>query len=164
MRRVVVFATAEAAEEAFYDAMQRGDVAGMMALWADEEDAVCVHPSGQRLVGLPAIRAAFEEIFAGGGVDVRPAEVRVYQGAVIAVHNLVEKVLVAGKMSSQVVECVADQLLALRDTIGDFGTLLYAGMDWKDRDLARRSMVLLAEKVRPLVEAGAASGALGNAR
>ena len=107
MRRVVVFATAEAAEEAFYDAMQRGDVAGMMALWADEEDAVCVHPSGQRLVGLPAIRAAFEEIFAGGGVDVRPTEVRVYQGAVIAVHNLVEKVLVAGKMSSQVVECVA---------------------------------------------------------
>jgi alkanesulfonate monooxygenase SsuD/methylene tetrahydromethanopterin reductase-like flavin-dependent oxidoreductase (luciferase family) len=58
---------------------------------------------------------------------------------------------------------VADQILALRDTIGDFGTLLYAGMDWKDREMGRRSMILLADKVRPLVEAGAVSGALASA-
>lgn len=48
---------------------------------------------------------------------------------------------------------VADELLKLRETTGDFGTLLYAGMDWKDRDLARNSMILLAEKVRPALEA-----------
>src|SRR5918911_3350721 len=41
---------------------------------------------------------------------------------------------------------VADQLLAFRDQVGDFGTLLYAGKDWLARDLGRRSMVLLAEK------------------
>jgi hypothetical protein len=35
--------------------------------------------------------------------------------------------------------------------VGDFGTLLYAGKDWKDRELGRRSMVLLAEKVLPQV-------------
>jgi alkanesulfonate monooxygenase SsuD/methylene tetrahydromethanopterin reductase-like flavin-dependent oxidoreductase (luciferase family) len=58
---------------------------------------------------------------------------------------------------------VADQILALQEQIGDFGTLLYAGMDWKDRALARRSMVLLAEKVRPLVEAGAPKSALASA-
>jgi alkanesulfonate monooxygenase SsuD/methylene tetrahydromethanopterin reductase-like flavin-dependent oxidoreductase (luciferase family) len=52
---------------------------------------------------------------------------------------------------------VADQLLAFRDQIGDFGTLLYAGKDWLDRDLGRRSMILLAEKVLPLVN-GAISG------
>jgi alkanesulfonate monooxygenase SsuD/methylene tetrahydromethanopterin reductase-like flavin-dependent oxidoreductase (luciferase family) len=46
---------------------------------------------------------------------------------------------------------VADQLLAFQDQVGKFGTLLYAGMDWRDRDLARRSMILLAEKVRPLL-------------
>ncbi len=39
---------------------------------------------------------------------------------------------------------VADELLKFRETVGDFGTLLYAGKDWKDRDLGRRSMVLLA--------------------
>src|SRR5918999_2308438 len=46
---------------------------------------------------------------------------------------------------------VADQLLAYREQVGDFGTLLYAGKDWLDRDLGRRSMILLAEKVLPLV-------------
>ncbi len=44
---------------------------------------------------------------------------------------------------------VAEELLAFRDEIGDFGTLLYAGKDWLDRDLGRRSMVLLAEQVLP---------------
>jgi hypothetical protein len=34
------------------------------------------------------------------------------------------------------------------------------GMDWQDRDLARRSMILTAEKVRPLVESGAGNGAV----
>ena len=46
---------------------------------------------------------------------------------------------------------VADKLLAFREEVGDFGTLLYAGKDWLDRDLGRRSMVLLAEKVLPAV-------------
>ncbi len=49
---------------------------------------------------------------------------------------------------------VADQLLAFRDEVGDFGTLLYAGHDWADPVLARRSKVLMAEKVMPLVNAG----------
>jgi alkanesulfonate monooxygenase SsuD/methylene tetrahydromethanopterin reductase-like flavin-dependent oxidoreductase (luciferase family) len=48
---------------------------------------------------------------------------------------------------------VADELLKYRDTVGDFGTLLYAGKDWTDRELGRRSMVLLAEKVLPKVNA-----------
>ncbi len=48
---------------------------------------------------------------------------------------------------------VADEILAYRERIGDFGTLLYAGKDWTDRELGRRSMVLLAEKVMPLVNA-----------
>lgn len=46
---------------------------------------------------------------------------------------------------------VADELLAMREEIGDFGTLLYAGKDWADRDLGRNSMILLAEKTLPLV-------------
>ncbi|MCG6903478.1 MAG: LLM class flavin-dependent oxidoreductase, partial [Rhodobacter sp.] len=47
---------------------------------------------------------------------------------------------------------VADDLLAFRDVTGDFGTLLYAGKDWTDYDLGRNSMILLAEKVKPLVD------------
>jgi hypothetical protein len=47
---------------------------------------------------------------------------------------------------------VADELLAFRDEVGPFGTMLYAGHDWADRELARRSMVLLAEKVIPMMD------------
>lgn len=48
---------------------------------------------------------------------------------------------------------VADELLKHRENIGDFGTLLYAGKDWTDRELGRRSMILMAEKVLPKVNA-----------
>jgi hypothetical protein len=48
---------------------------------------------------------------------------------------------------------VADQILAFREEVGDFGTLLMAGKDWKDRELGRRNMILMAEKVMPQVNA-----------
>jgi alkanesulfonate monooxygenase SsuD/methylene tetrahydromethanopterin reductase-like flavin-dependent oxidoreductase (luciferase family) len=51
-------------------------------------------------------------------------------------------------------DSVADQILAFQAETGTFGTLLYAGKDWKDRELGRRSMILMAEKVLPLVNAG----------
>ena len=48
---------------------------------------------------------------------------------------------------------VVDQILAMREKTGDFGTLLYCGKDWTDPGLSRRSMELMAEKVMPAVEA-----------
>jgi len=53
---------------------------------------------------------------------------------------------------------VVDQLLAFREKVGDFGTLLYAGKDWQDRELSRRSMVLMAEKVLPTLNAAIGKG------
>jgi alkanesulfonate monooxygenase SsuD/methylene tetrahydromethanopterin reductase-like flavin-dependent oxidoreductase (luciferase family) len=47
------------------------------------------------------------------------------------------------------VDSVVEQLLAFRERIGDFGTLLYAGHDWADPALARRSMELMATEVMP---------------
>ena len=49
------------------------------------------------------------------------------------------------------VDSVVDQILAFREIIGDFGTLVYAGHDWVDADLAKQSMVLMAEQVMPRV-------------
>jgi hypothetical protein len=53
---------------------------------------------------------------------------------------------------------VVDELHAFRETVGGFGTLLYAGKDWKDPKLARESMVLTAEKVIPALSAAAGRG------
>jgi alkanesulfonate monooxygenase SsuD/methylene tetrahydromethanopterin reductase-like flavin-dependent oxidoreductase (luciferase family) len=46
---------------------------------------------------------------------------------------------------------VVDQILQLREEIGDFGELVYAGMDWVDPALAQRSMELMAMEVMPRV-------------
>jgi alkanesulfonate monooxygenase SsuD/methylene tetrahydromethanopterin reductase-like flavin-dependent oxidoreductase (luciferase family) len=48
---------------------------------------------------------------------------------------------------------VVDAILAMREQTGDFGELVYAGMDWVDPALAKRSMQLLAEQVMPRVNA-----------
>jgi alkanesulfonate monooxygenase SsuD/methylene tetrahydromethanopterin reductase-like flavin-dependent oxidoreductase (luciferase family) len=48
---------------------------------------------------------------------------------------------------------VADEILKFRERVGDFGTLLYAGKDWRDPALARRSMILMAEQVLQRVNA-----------
>jgi alkanesulfonate monooxygenase SsuD/methylene tetrahydromethanopterin reductase-like flavin-dependent oxidoreductase (luciferase family) len=61
-------------------------------------------------------------------------------------ETVVEQLVIYGTPDS-----VADQLLAFREQIGDFGTLLYAGHDWKDKKLARRSMELMATEVMPAV-------------
>lgn len=53
---------------------------------------------------------------------------------------------------------VADDLLAFREEVGDFGTLLYAGKDWAEPQLGRRSMILLAEQVKDRVNAAIAPG------
>ena len=51
------------------------------------------------------------------------------------------------------VNSVVDQILALREEIGDFGEIVYAGMDFVDPALAKRSMTLMAEEVMPRVNA-----------
>ncbi|SFP20310.1 MULTISPECIES: LLM class flavin-dependent oxidoreductase [Actinomadura] len=50
-------------------------------------------------------------------------------------------------------EDVAEQIVALRDEAGPMGEIVYAGMDWVDPDLGRRSMQLMAEEVMPKVNA-----------
>ena len=51
---------------------------------------------------------------------------------------------------------VVDQILALRSQTGDFGELVYAGMDWVDAKLEKRSMQLMAEQGAPRVNAAIA--------
>jgi uncharacterized protein (TIGR02246 family) len=82
-------------EAQFYEALQRGDLERLMALWADDEEIVCVHPGGSRVIGLAAIRTSFEALFAGGGVPVRPEQVRRLQQLGSALHHLVERIEVA---------------------------------------------------------------------
>lgn len=81
-------------EAAFYEALQHADIDQLMACWADEDEIVCVHPGGQRLVGAAAIRAAFEAVFAHGGIAVLAQRVRRVESLDSAMHNVLERVIV----------------------------------------------------------------------
>jgi alkanesulfonate monooxygenase SsuD/methylene tetrahydromethanopterin reductase-like flavin-dependent oxidoreductase (luciferase family) len=82
-----------------------------------------------------------------GSVDIFKHDLELPDEAV-TVEYILDRLVICGSVNS-----VVDQLLAFRETAGDFGTLLYCGHDWADPALARRSMELMAEKVMPAVNA-----------
>jgi ketosteroid isomerase-like protein len=84
--------TAEDIEAAFYDAIGRADLDALMALWAEDEDILCIHPGAARLVGHAAIRASWEAIFERGGVTIRARQLLVTQNLMTAIHNIVEEI------------------------------------------------------------------------
>ena len=71
----------------------------------------------------------------------------------ITPEYVTDKLVIAGSVNS-----VVDQLLAFREQVGDFGTLLYACNDWVDPQLGKRSMELMAKEVMPKVNAFIAAG------
>jgi uncharacterized protein (TIGR02246 family) len=91
-RAAVLNASPEDAEAQFYDALRDGDLERVMAVWADDDDVVCVHPGGARVVGPQAVRAAFEAVFANGNIVVHPEHVKRVQTMGSAVHSVLERV------------------------------------------------------------------------
>ncbi|CAB4865982.1 MAG: LLM class flavin-dependent oxidoreductase [Actinobacteria bacterium] len=71
----------------------------------------------------------------------------------ITLEAVLDKLVITGTAAS-----VAEQLLAFRDETGDFGEIVYAGLDWVDPTLARRSMELMAGEVLPAVNRAILAG------
>jgi alkanesulfonate monooxygenase SsuD/methylene tetrahydromethanopterin reductase-like flavin-dependent oxidoreductase (luciferase family) len=81
-----------------------------------------------------------------GALDVM-RDARDQPDSELSTKRCIERLVIAGTP-----ERVADQILAFRDEVGAFGTLLYTGHDWADPALARRSMELMASEVWPRVD------------
>ena len=64
----------------------------------------------------------------------------------VTLDYIMDNIVIAGSPNS-----VVDQILAMHEKTGDFGTLLCVGTDWADKELARTSMTLMAEEVMPAV-------------
>ena len=92
-----IFPTAQDAENAFYQALERCDLDGMMAVWAEDEDIFCIHPTGARLTGQDEVRSSWAKIFAGGaGARVQISDQVAVSGMMIAVHSVHENFTVEG--------------------------------------------------------------------
>ena len=103
----VMFVTAEEAELAFYDALERADLNRLMQVWADDEEIICVHPGGLRMVGLHAVKDSWQEILTHGALHIRPAKLVVTQSMMSTVHSLIEQVTVRGQEGTEVAHCYA---------------------------------------------------------
>lgn len=95
---ITLFTTAEEAEEAFYEAVARADLDALMAVWAEDDEIVCIHPSGQRLTGVAAIRESWRSIFASNPrFTVQIKRKLRWESALLSVHSLVEVLQVASE-------------------------------------------------------------------
>jgi uncharacterized protein (TIGR02246 family) len=93
-----IFPTAQDAENAFYEALERADLEGMMAVWAEDEDIVCVHPGGARLTGQDQVRESWSRMFAAGGrARVHISQQVAISAMMLAVHSVHENFTVEGE-------------------------------------------------------------------
>ena len=92
-----IFPTAQDAEAAFYEALERADLELMMAVWSDDEEIVCVHPGGARLTGQDQVRDSWRQIFAAGTrARLHVTQQLAIAGSMVAVHSLHENFSVPG--------------------------------------------------------------------
>lgn len=91
-----LYSSPQAAETAFYEALERADLEAMMRVWEGGEDVTCIHPGGHLLSGQAAVRASWQQIFSAGSrlqfyLTLRRAVI----DQTVAVH-LVEESIVSG--------------------------------------------------------------------
>ena len=93
VRTPPIYTTPTDAATAFYEAFEAKDVEAMMATWADDEEIVCVHPGGTRLVGYDAVRSGWEQLFAGDArLTFRLDQVVIIETVGLAMQSAVEHV------------------------------------------------------------------------
>jgi ketosteroid isomerase-like protein len=96
------YTTPQAAEDAYYDAIEERDIETMMALWDESEEILCLLPMMPAQRGKVAIRAAWEAILDNG----RPLEIEIrhlswIEQGEIAIHLVEERVKVPDQPETQ---------------------------------------------------------------
>lgn len=89
------FTSSDEAEAAFYTAFESADVHAMMQVWAPDDEIVCVHPMGPRLVGREEIAASWRDLFKNApAMHFQLRESRTVRQGDMAIHVLHEHISV----------------------------------------------------------------------
>jgi len=87
------FTSAQEAQNAFYRAIEQADLAQMMAVWAEEDDIVCIHPGGPRHTGIAEVRESWRQIFSRGPeLKFKLLAERTVPGRMLSVHSVFERI------------------------------------------------------------------------
>jgi ketosteroid isomerase-like protein len=98
MTKKPIYTSPQEAEAAFYEALGRGDLEAMMAVWSEDDEIVCVHPGGPRLNGYALVREGWRHIFEGGTrLKVQLLALSTVHGPFSAVHSVIEQLSVVGQ-------------------------------------------------------------------
>jgi ketosteroid isomerase-like protein len=102
-----MFASAADAEQAFYRALAHGDLEGLMQVWATDEEVVCVHPGGLRVIGHLAVRESWQAILAHGPLTIETSKLTEQTTVVSATHCLIEQISAQSPGGTQFAYCYA---------------------------------------------------------
>ena len=98
------FPSADAAETAFYEAFEQNDVEAMMDVWCMHEDIECIHPLGERLMGVEAVSGSWRSILSGSRqLTFRLTHARRFENDSLAIHVVYENIAVDGRPQPPVV-------------------------------------------------------------
>lgn len=98
----VTFTSPQDAETAFYEALERADLNALMAVWAEDEDIVCILPGGVRMTGYANVRDIWQRIFESGRrLKVQVSHQMIQQSMATSIHHLSEHIGLAGDHGNQ---------------------------------------------------------------
>ncbi len=107
LSKPLMLSSPEECEQAFYEALDAGDSEAVNELWLEDDDVVCIHPGGARLMGYAAIKSSWTSILSGGPVHARCTLAKSLETPTVALRNVVEEVVVGHGTQQQIVSVLA---------------------------------------------------------
>lgn len=110
-----LYTSPQECETAFYDAFEKADLEAMMAVWADDEEIICIHPAGAKLIGHEAVRDSWKEIFRGGPrLSFQITHQHYTRGSMLSIHTVHENIVSPGEPRRNVIVATNAYLLTPR--------------------------------------------------
>lgn len=100
-----VFTSPAEVEQSFYEALREADLDKLMQTWADDEDIVCIHPNGERLVGQQAIQTSWKEILSKGPLSIEAKIPVIFHHGMTVIHTVLERHYFATSMGQKEMLC-----------------------------------------------------------
>ena len=89
-----VYHSPDDAEATFYQAFEHADLSAMMTVWHDTNDVECIHPMGERLYGIDAVRRSWEQIFLNPpAICFRLEQRRIFRQGTLSIHLVNERMM-----------------------------------------------------------------------
>ena len=88
-----IFNTPQEAEDAFYDALEEGDLKQLLSVWSEADDICCLLPMYPMIQGRQDVADVFTELFSQGhGVALAIAHLSWIQTDDVAIHQVEETI------------------------------------------------------------------------